>query len=236
MSIKFENTVVTGWESAIRGMRNPMNSWAKSDSWYGCTNGDYGHTEARTCGEKCTGDCEFCIGPNDLDLMRRLRKGGPDDRKFMRMIAVYVDITAPTFWWQEFDTYKVGTVRNSCSKMHKIHVKPFTINDFTHEGIDAVSDDHPAVKKKFLAYIDMCEWLRKMFNDTQEKRFWRALIEALPEGFNMRATIMSNYEVITNQYRARVAHPHKLNEWRVGFGDWVHSLPHSELITGEATE
>ena len=216
--IKIENTRVVGLEPTIRGMRNPMNSWAKSDSYYQTTT---------------DGIDEYVAGDADLDLMHRLASGGSDDRKFMRMIAVYLDITAPTFWWSEFDTYKVGTVRNSCSKMHKIHVKPFTYDDFTHEGIEEVSKDRPELKACFLKYIDFCEWLRETFNRTQEKRYWRALIEALPEGFNMKATVMLNYEVLRNQYSARLHH--KLDEWH-DYCHWIESLPYSELITGDRDE
>ena len=139
--IEFENVEVFGWEAAIRGMRNPLNSWDNSDSWYGCKCGDYGKTEAKYCDEHCTADCTFCIGPNDLDLMKKLIAAGSDHSKFMRMINVTCDITAPLYWWAEYDTYKVGTVRNSCSKMHKIHSKEITLDDFSFEDFGAYMYD-----------------------------------------------------------------------------------------------
>lgn len=222
--IKIENTEVVGWEAAIRGMRNPKNSWDRMDS-------DYRYT--------CFNDREVCrgggykIGPNDHKLMMNLAAGGPVHAKYRRMIAVYMDVTAPLFWWKEYDTYKVGTVRNSCSTMHKIHVKEFTYDDFAHEGIDEVAADFPEVKEDTLRTVQTLEWLRKKFNETQEKRFWRALIEKLPDGYQMRATLMTNYEVLTGQYADR--RYHKLTEWH-DFCSWVESLPYSEIIIGEVKE
>lgn len=207
--IKIENIEVYGWKAAIRGMRNPLNSWDKSDSIKDVDTG------------------RIAIGGNDLALMKKLCRAGIDHRKFMRMINVTCDITAPMYWWSECDTYKVGTVRNSCSKMHTIHVKPFVLDDFSHEGCDQI----PAAMDVLEHAVNVCEHLRKLYNDTQDKKYWRALIEILPESFNMRATLQLNYEVLTNMYHSRKAH--KLDEWRE-FCRWVESLPHSELITGDS--
>lgn len=215
--IKIENVEVVGWEAAIRGMRNPMNSWDKSDSRYSCLCMD----DKRDCPVE-----PYIVGPKDRDLMMKLRNAGTDHRKFMRMIVVYLDITAMQPWWSEFDTYKISTVRNSCSKMHKIHVKEFTEDDFEHKGIDECGD---FTKSVFKCVIEQCEVLRKKFNATQDKKYWRALIELLPEGYRMRATVMLNYEVLANIYKSR--RNHKLTEWQ-DFCKWIESLPYSELITG----
>ena len=219
--IKIENVEVLGWEAAIRGMRNPMNSWDKSDS-HEVTVADYMRS-VTPWGLKNS----YIIGPKDHELMMKLAKAGTDHRKFMRMIVVYADITAMQPWWSEFDTYKVGSLRNSCSKMHKIHVKEFTEEDFEHTGIDECGD---FAKTVFKAVVEQCEVLRKKFNVTQEKKYWRALIELLPEGYRMRATVMLNCEVLANIYKSRKNH--KLDEWR-DFCKWIESLPYSELITGE---
>ena len=205
--IKIENTDVYGFEAAIRGMRNPWNSWKKSDSVVLPT-------------EKI-----IVVGPNDLALMKKLVSAGTDHSKFMRMIGVTCDITAPMFWWSEYDTYKVGTVRNSCSKMHTIHIKPFDIDDFTHEGCDKI----PAAIDTLMYVVGECEHLRQLYNDTEQKKYWRAIIELLPESFNMRATVQMNYAVLRNMYHARKNHP--LDEWR-DFCRWIETLPYSELITG----
>lgn len=205
--LKIENVDVYGWIAAIRGARNPMNSWSQSDTSYG------------------TGETTVEIGPRDLKLLRNLANAGPDHGKFMRMIHVDMDITAHQVWWAEFDTYKVGTVRNSCSKMHKIHVKPFTLDDFSHEGCDEI----PWAKVALEHVVSVCEELRIKFNETQEKKYWRALIELLPEGYNMRATVSLNYQVLKSMYHARKHH--KLYEWR-DFCKFVETLPYSELITG----
>lgn len=208
--IKIENYEVIGWEHAIRGMRNPKNSWDRSDSNF------------KEIAQ---------IGPNDHKLMMSLAAGGPVHAKYRRMITVYVDITAPLFWWKEFDTYKIGTVRNSCSTMHKIHVTPFTTGMFSHEGCDQV----PSAKVALSSLVSTLEYLRVKFNETKEKKYWRALIELLPDGYNMRATIMFNYEVLANMYHWRRAIPHKVAEWAT-FGEWIESLPYSEIITGEVEE
>ena len=226
--LKIENTEVLGWEHAIRGMRNPMNSWEKSDS--------------HSCGT--CGDCDICIdydncpygydylktiiGPNDLDLMTRLRNAGADHRKFMRMITVYVDITAPLYWWKEFDTYKVGTVANSCSTMHKIHEKEFTLEDFSTEHL------YPEVREAFENTIIKClNEARKTYNflsDTPGKKdAWWQMIQLLPTSYNQKRTVMLNYEVLANIYKSR--RNHKRDEWHT-LCDWIEKLPYSELITG----
>ena len=214
--IKLKNTDVYGFEAAIRGMRNPWNSWEKSDSY--STYIEDEHTLQRA-------PFEFFVGENDLTLMKKLVNAGTDHSKFMRMINVTCDITAPMFWWSEYDTYKVGTVRNSCSKMHTIHIKPFDIDDFTHEGCDKI----PAAIDTLMYVVGECEHLRKLYNDTEQKKYWRAIIELLPESFNMRATVQLNYAVLRNMYHARKNHP--LDEWR-DFCRWIETLPYSELITG----
>ena len=214
--IKIKHTNVYGFEAAIRGMRNPWNSWEKSDSYPTYIEDE--HTLQRA-------PFEFFVGENDLALMKKLVSAGTDHSKFMRMINVTCDITAPMFWWSEYDTYKVGTVRNSCSKMHTIHIKPFDIDDFTHEGCDKI----PAAIDTLMYVVGECEHLRKLYNDTEQKKYWRAIIELLPESFNMRATVQLNYAVLRNMYHARKNHP--LDEWR-DFCRWIETLPYSELITG----
>ena len=217
--LKIENFEVVGWEHAIRGMRNPMNSWEKSDSeWVP----QFDTVQGPVSGK-------FIIGPNDYALMKKLRNAGTDHRKFMRMITVYLDITAPQFWWYEFDTYHVGTVKNSCSKMHKIHAYPFTIDNFTHEGCDEVSLATNVLNQ----VVEACDILRERFNNTKDKKYWRALIEILPSAYNMKASVMLNYEVLANIYQSRKNH--KLDEWHT-FCHWIDELPYSELITGYEEE
>lgn len=205
--IKLENTSVFGWDSAIRGMRNPMNSWDKSDSSFLNLDNYQGIT----------------IGVNDLNLMKQLIKAGSDHSKFMRMINVTVDITAPLYWWKEFDTYKVGTVRNSCSTMHKIHEKPFELDDFSHEHL--CSNSEKILKK----VIELLNIERKNFITSKDKFCWWQLIQMLPSSYNQRATVQLNYAVLRNMYHSRKNH--KLDEWSEGFTAWVESLPYSELIT-----
>lgn len=223
--IKFENTEVIGWESAIRGMRNPMNSWTKSDSRW----------EPQFDTE--TGPCHgfFVIGPNDLNLMARLRNAGTDHRKFMRMITVYVDITAPLYWWKEFDTYKIGTVANSCSTMHKIAAKEFTLEDFSHEHLFTEEnlryDAEPDSLKLLNTIINTLNAYRLAYLEEGDKSIWWQMIQLLPSSYNQRRTVMLNYEVLANIYKSRKNH--KLDEWSVGFMEWIESLPYSELITGE---
>ena len=243
--IKLENTEVLGWEHAIRGMRNPLNSWEKSDSEF-IRDPDYGCSGNCPC-EDIDGRCDCCfIGQNDLDLMKRLRNAGTDHRKFMRMITVYVDITAPLYWWKEYDTYKVGTVTNSCSTMHKIHAKEFTLEDFSYEHLleskDVDVPDNSCCNWNWegcgiIAPIDILEetinmlnTARKMFLETNDKKYWWQMIQLLPSSYNQKRTVMLNYEVLANIYKSR--RNHKLDEWRV-FCDWIESLPYSELITGK---
>ena len=223
--IKIEETEVNGFKAAIRGMRNPMNSWDKSDTLYI----PFSHCDEENDLEmaKLCGEVAPVIGKNDLALMKKLSKAGTDHAKFLRMINVTCDITAPMFWWFEYDTYKVGTVKNSCSKMHKIHIKPFLYDDFTHEGIDEVTTDYPELKRIFRNYIETIEELRLLFNKTQEKKYWRALIEMLPESYNMRATVFTNYQVLKTIYHARKNH--KLNEWH-DFCRWCETLPYFKEV------
>ena len=207
--IKVENIDVWGFEHAIHGMRNPKASWAKSDSKFYC--------------REETVD----IGPNDLTLMRSLYSGGPEHRKFMRQIFVSMDVTCHHVWWAEFDTYKVGVTRDSCSKMHTIHVKGFEADDFSHEGIDEVGSWTLA---HFYQTLDILEHLRKLFNETGEKKYWRAMIELLPMGYNLRATVTMNYENVVNMIRQREFH--KLDEWRE-FVKILRGLPYLEEIMGD---
>lgn len=203
--IKFEHTKIYGWEEAIRGMRNPMNSWNKSDSYI-----------------------EGGIGPNDMSLMKRLRDAGSDHRKYLRMITVYTDITAPLYWWKEFDTYKVGTVANSCSTMHKIHAKEFTLEDFSLEHL--IRSNTTLIER----IIIRLNFAREQFLETKDKKWWWQMIQLLPSSYNQKRTVMLNYEVIRNMYHARKNH--KLDEWSVGFVEWVKSLPYAELITDDDKE
>lgn len=228
--IKFENTEVMGWEAAIRGMRNPMNSWEKSDSGpvANCIRYDERGFVCTKKNRYCAGFECFCVGPNDIDLMARLRNAGPDHRKFMRMITVYVDITAPLYWWKEFDTYKVGTVANSCSTMHKIAEKEFTIEDFSCEHLENSWLVHLKETIKLLNEArDAYHWC----NTDAKKEWWWQMIQLLPSSYNQKRTVMLNYEVLANIYKSR--NNHKLDEWSVGFMEWIESLLYSELITGE---
>lgn len=227
--IKIEETETYGWKAAIRGMRNPMNSWDKSDSGI-C----YKEVACHSCKENrnnCAYNLEhdgFVIGYNDIDLMRRLCAAGSDHRKFMRMIVVYCDITAPLYWWKEFDTYKIGTVANSCSTMHKIHAKEFTLDDFSHEYME---DDTLELLKSTIFELNNYRDLfnKKAFDDP--KIAWWQMIQLLPSSYNQKRTVMLNYEVLTNMYSSRKHH--KLDEWH-DFCDWIKSLPHSKLITKQA--
>lgn len=232
--LKIENTEVMGWEHAIRGMRNPKNSWEKSDSGYCDTIGDI-------FGDVIKPE-NYRLGPNDFDLMSRLRNAGTDHRKFMRMITVYLDITAPLYWWKEFDTYKVGTVANSCSTMHKIADKEFTLEDFSHEHL---CDDELALLEEVIARLNMNRIVFIAKNDKQVDRYtvmsdecyakykktlWWQMIQLLPSSYNQKRTVMLNYEVLANIYKSR--RHHKLDEWHT-LCDWIEGLPYSELITGE---
>ena len=221
--LKIENFEDLGWEHAIRGMRNPKSSWGKSDSSFEDVFEDPEnfHTYYMKNAE---------IGPKDLDLMTRLRNAGTDHRKFMRMIVVYVDITAPLYWWKEFDTYKIGTVANSCSTMHKIHAKEFDVNDFSHEHVEELTGDDYNMSYDFLLRtVDILNYYRKKFLETSDKVYWWQLIQLLPSSYNQKRTVMLNYEVLANIYKSR--RNHKLDEWHT-FCDWIETLPYSELITG----
>ena len=215
--LKIENTEVVGWEASIRGMRNPMNSWEKSDS-------------ERKYENIRDSEGYLVIGPNDLDLMTRLRNAGTDHRKFMRMITVYLDIIAPLYFLKEFDTYKVGTVANSCSTMHKIAEKEFTLEDFSCEHIGDVPNCDPTYYSALEGVILALNEARHCFLDTKDKKYWWQMIQLLPSSYNQKRTIMLNYEVLANIYKSRKNH--KLDEWHT-FCDWIKSLPYSELITGE---
>ena len=238
--IKIENTEIVGWEAAIRGMRNPMNSWDKSDSGYGCGNDKEYFCDECPSSFHCTSrEKTYNVGLNDLDLMKRLRNAGTDHRKFMRMITVYVDITAPLYWWKEFDTYKVGTVANSCSTMHKIHAKEFTLDDFSREHLDGEHVCARSGNESFSAWdilyltIRSLNHYREKFLETKDKKYWWQLIQLLPSSYNQRRTVMLNYEVLANIYKSR--RNHKLDEWHV-FCEWIENLPYSELIIGEKVE
>lgn len=285
--IKIENTEVLGWEAAIRGMRNPMNSWEKSDTWFfdysDVDENDWCHSfavdrakmidfsdedkinihwaEVQSCPEftrsinhmttiedhphdwACS--CSAFIGPNDHKLMMNLAKAGSVDAKYRRMIVVYADITAPLYWWKEFDTYKIGSVANSCSTMHKIHSKEFNMNDFSFEHLfdqqdDAFasikglpfSDKETPICPKMLMWelIKMLNFYREKFLETKDKRYWWQMIQLLPSSYNQRRTVMLNYEVLAGIYPKRK--DHKLDCWH-SFCDWIKSLPYSEIITLE---
>ena len=247
--IKLENYEVIGWKHAIRGMRNPMNSWGRSDSTY-C--GDY--DECDDCPAYIPGDIGYCytayqksdrpgvpiiIGENDHELMMKLAKGGSVHAKYRRMIAVYVDITAPLYWWKEFDTYKVGTVANSCSTMHKIHDKEFFEEDFSFEKIRSGYEEYEGDDGMHIAYcltqqiISALGRLRYLYNTTKKQKYWDAMIQLLPSSYNQKRTVMLNYEVLTNIYRWRKNH--KLDEW-VEFCKWIEQLPYSEIITGPSLD
>lgn len=220
--IKIEKYETYGWKEAVRGMRNPMNSWDMSDSQI----------------EKLY-ENQLELGERDLDLMKRLRNAGTDHRKFMRMISVYVDITAPLYWWKEFDTYKVGTTSNSCSTMHKIHAKEFTLDDFSYEhltstGIDLLGDTIDLLndwRDWFVRWDEIHTVVTKEI--TCKKDCWWQMIQLLPSSYNQKRTILLNYEVLANMYKSRKNH--KLDEWHT-FCDWIKDLPYSFLITGEQND
>ena len=234
--IKIEHIETLGWEAAIRRMRNPMNSWEKSDSDWRLI-GTPGTNQA-VANDKYLRE-KYCIGNNDLDLMKRLCNAGTDHRKFMRMITVYMDITAPLYWWKEFDTYKVGTVANSCSTMHKIADKEFTLEDFSRDHLYAEDDIEgmyysTTAEEEFTStdvlkvIIEALNNYRKMYLASKDKKYWWQMIQLLPSSYNQRRTVMLNYEVLANMYKSR--RNHKLDEW-VDFCAEIERLPHSELIT-----
>lgn len=238
--IKIENVEVTGWGHAIRGMRNPKNSWEKSDSgWDAYTPPPIKFREQvgwkkyakNYITVKYSDEHEYDLGQSDQKLMMSLCNAGTDHRKFMRMIVVYMDIVAPLYWWKEFDTYKVGTVANSCSTMHKIHAKEFTIDDFSQEHLSCI-DIGGGVGSPYRLLqqiIEMLNECRTLYLQTKDKEYWWQMIQLLPGSYNQRRTVMLNYEVLANIYRARKNH--KLDEWRE-FCAWIETLPYSELITG----
>lgn len=237
--LKIEHTEVVGWEAAIRGMRNPMNSWEKSDSQT-CTNCN-GCLPGQECERYKNGTF---IGPNDLDLMTRLRNAGTDHRKFMRMIVVYLDITAPLYWWKEFKTYRFGRKfgddepdivdegyleydieMNSCSTMHKIADKEFTLEDFSCEHLE---NSWLAHLKETIRLLNEARDAYHWCNTDAKKEWWWQMIQLLPSSYNQKRTVMLNYEVLANMYKSR--RNHKLDEWHT-FCDWIEKLPYSELIT-----
>lgn len=228
--MKFENTEVWGFEHALRGMRNSMNSWDKTDSEY-VTHIDYNTDEIYQ---------DFEIGSNDMKLAKQLIKAGNEHRKFLHQIFVSVDITAPMYWWSEFDTYKVGTVANSTSKMHKLASTPITMDCFEmddyDESVDVEFSENGAyllVKDAWAHLIKVCENLRKTYNETKDKRYWKELIRLLPESWLQKRTVTMNYENILNMYHQRKNH--KLNEWsgkddpaKPNFCTWVLELPYAQ--------
>lgn len=248
--LKIENAEVIGLEHAIRGMRNPMNSWEKSDSEFITADGDH-HDITGNSGPWYGKDgwSENLIGPEDRKLMVKLSKAGTDHRKFMRMITVYLDITAPLYWWKEFDTYKVGTVANSCSTMHKITAKEFTLEDFScehlyHEDYNRdlitsaiVDEDERSIHAVWATPLDILKFTIEMLNSyrahyltTLDKDDWWQMIQLLPSSYNQKRTVMLNYEVLANIYKSR--RNHKLDEWHT-LCDWIEALPLSEIITGK---
>ena len=249
--IKLENTEVIGWEHAIRGMRNPKNSWDRGDT----NMHNRGYVRYDDCNERWEENGYlFEVGPNDLKLMTDLAAGGPVHAKYRRMIVVYVDITAPLYWWKEFDTYKVGTVANSCSTMHKIHEKEFTMEDFStdkiidtgepgyenmyydltltlhYDGEKQYYDPHDIFSEILIPALNL---YRKRYLETKDKKYWWQMIQLLPSSYNQKRTIMLNYEVLCNIYKSR--RNHKLDCWR-DFCAWIKTLPYQELITGETYE
>lgn len=236
--IRIEKVSIHGLEETIRGMRNPMNSWDKSDSGI-CKGGDDG-IGCENCAKEVpcehTYDHSFQLGKADHELMMKLAAGGPVHAKYRRMITVYLDITAPLYWWKEFDTYKVGTVANSCSTMHKIQAKEFTIEDFSHEHLDVRTIE------MLKSIVDILNDYRDLYvnynpNDFEikgcpsKKDIWWQMIQLLPSSYNQKRTVMLNYEVLVGIYRWRK--DHKLDEWRE-FCQWIEQLPYSEIITGDS--
>ena len=220
--IKIENTNIYGWEAAIRGLRNPMNSWDKSDS---CWCFDNNRNKSK-CYAYCCDDCVtpfYEVGENDLKLMKSLSKAGSDHGKFLRMINVTCDITAPLYWWKEFDTYKVGTVANSCSTMHKIHAKEFTLDDFSHEHL---TDYHRNVVLEGVI-IKLLNTYRRNFIEAKDKEDWWQMIQLLPSSYNQKRTVQLNYQVLKSMYFAR--RNHKLDCWRT-LCDWMLTLPYFKEI------
>lgn len=259
--LKIEHAEVVGWKAAIRGMRNPLESWARSDSEYKCPYREPGAPICSNCTEN------ICLGTNDYDLMTRLREAGTDHRKFMRFLDVYVDITAPLYWWKEFKTYRAGRAfgddepdicpipdeyleldieMNSCSTMHKIHSKEFALDDFSCEHlsecdgeyVDILSVDPysmPAMQSSDIlkTVIEGLNYFRRLYLETKDKKYWWQMIQLLPSSYNQKRTLKLTYEVLANMYKSR--RNHKLDEWHT-FCDWIESLPYSELITGSESK
>lgn len=230
--LEFSNVSVIGWDDSIRGMRNPLNSWKRIDSGYKTVYKNYTPEE----GHEVVSEQEnieipelkviYEVGPNDKGLMFRLRNSGTDHRKFMRMINVFVDINAPLYWWKEFDTYKVGTVSNSCSTMHKIQAKEFTSDDFSYEHLN---DSYKRVLSDVISCLNQA---RDDFNSTRDKKYWWYMIQMLPTSYNQKRTIQMNYEVLANMYKSRKNH--KLDEWRYFCNEFIPTLPISGLVTGQS--
>lgn len=246
--LKIEKVEIHGWEPAVRGMRNPKNSWAKSDSGPGCRSEQEGTFLCRECASgRYPWNPSYVLGENDLHLAETLASAGTDHRKYLRMITVYADVTAPLYWWKEYDTYKVGTVANSCSTMHKIAEKEFMMEDFSCEhlfDLESVGVEFPNIYGKehtptfaLNMTIRMLNFYREKYLETKKeakrasliKKYWWQMIQLLPASYNQRRTVMLNYEVLANIYKSR--RNHKLDEWHT-FCDLIESLPYSELITG----
>lgn len=244
--LKISNTQIGGWVPTIEGMRNPKNSWSLSDSWFGCKKGDYGHTEQATCGQRCTCDCQFILGPNDQKLMSNLTAGGPVHAKYRRFLMVWVTISAPLYFWKEFKTYRHGKTfvddedfysydddhiledhveMNSCSTMHKIHSKEFTVDDFSFEHLGGTRQGDDAIKDT----IDYLNHFRTMFLETNDKKYWWQMIQLLPSSYNQTRTVVLSYETLGAMYHWRKNH--KLDEWQT-FCHWVEGLPYSDVIIG----
>lgn len=230
--IRIEKTAVYGWRAALRGMRNPKNSWDNSDTQYYRTQPLFDYEDEDEESEY------VMLGNNDYKLATTLANAGSEHGKFLRMINVTCDIVAPLYWWKEFDTYKVGTVADSCSTMHKIQAKEFTLNDFSHEHLEKLSIDSQEVAEADGAsvlqfIIKFLNFYRDMFNKTKDKNYWWQMIQLLPSSYNQRRTIQFNYAVLRAMYKQRK--DHKLDEWH-SFCDWIKTLPYCELITGEQNE
>ena len=234
--INFEKVDVWGFEHAIRGMRNPMNSWERSDSYPAVDCGKCGIVEREGFCNPKEHDCSqfetYEIGQNDYDLMARLIKGGSEHRKFLRQIFVSVDITAPLYWWKEFDTYKVGTTANSQSTMHKIHSKPIELSDFSIDDFE-INNEGIYLEDCFINVIADCEMLRQRYMETKDKRYWRGLVQLLPDSYNQKRTLTMSYENLLNMLKQRKAH--KLDEWRE-FCDWIFTLPNSHILRERVSE
>lgn len=245
--IKITKTEVFGFEHAIRGMRNALESWDRSDSCMcrqdadTCMMIENGYEPCKTCIRDYSSSFDedyYCIGVNDAELMKKLASAGTDHRKYMRMIVVYCDITAPLYWWKEYDTYKVGTVANSCSTMHKIHAKEFTLKDFSCEylnirAIKLLKDTVIALNDYRNLYVNYNSDDFEIKGCPSKKDIWWQMIQLLPSSYNQKRTVMLNYEVLANMYHSRKNH--KLNEWRE-FCKWVEKLPYSEIIKKKLTE